>query len=71
MTLDEVEGGIITRFEILEQPNEHGQAEAALAHHQAGRNAEAEQLCRQIIAVDPSFAGAWHLLALLAGRSGI
>jgi IS5 family transposase len=29
-----VEGGIITRFEILEQPNEHGQAEAALAHHQ-------------------------------------
>ena len=34
MTLDEVEGGIITRFEILEQPNEHGQAEAALAHHQ-------------------------------------
>jgi len=32
--LDEVEGGIVTRFEILEQPNEHGQAEAALAHHQ-------------------------------------
>src|SRR2546421_2406373 len=34
VTLDEVEGGIITRFEVLEQPNEHGQAEAALAHHQ-------------------------------------
>src|SRR5256714_1985729 len=34
VTLDEVEGGIITRFEILEQPNEHGQAEAALVHHQ-------------------------------------
>src|SRR5438128_2452777 len=34
VTLDEVEGGIITRFEALEQPNEHGQAEAALAHHQ-------------------------------------
>lgn len=34
VTLDEVEGGIVTRFEILEQPNEHGQAEAALAHHQ-------------------------------------
>jgi tetratricopeptide (TPR) repeat protein len=43
---------------------------AALGHHQAGRSAEAEQLCRQIIAVAPSFAGAWHLLALLAGRSG-
>jgi transposase, IS5 family len=34
VTLDEVEGGIITRFEVLEQPNEHGQAEEALAHHQ-------------------------------------
>jgi hypothetical protein len=34
MTLDEVEGGIVTRFEVLERPNEHGQAEAALAHHQ-------------------------------------
>ena len=34
VTLDEVEGGIVTRFEVLEQPSEHGQAEAALAHHQ-------------------------------------
>jgi transposase, IS5 family len=34
VTLDEVEGGIVTRFEILEQPSEHGQAEAALEHHQ-------------------------------------
>src|SRR6266700_7674119 len=34
VTLDEEEGGIVTRFEVLEQPNEHGQAEAALAHHQ-------------------------------------
>jgi len=33
VTLDEVEGGIITRFEVLEQPNEHGQAEGALKHH--------------------------------------
>jgi transposase, IS5 family len=32
--LDEVEGGFVTRFEILEQPTEHGQAEQALAHHQ-------------------------------------
>jgi len=32
--LDEVEGGLVTRFEILEQPHEHGQAEEALAHHQ-------------------------------------
>ena len=30
--LDEVEGGIVTRFQILEHPTEHGQA---VAHHQA------------------------------------
>ena len=32
--LDEVEGGIVTRYAILEQPNEHGQAVQAVAHHQ-------------------------------------
>src|SRR6266851_3058329 len=31
--LDEVEGGIVTRFQILEHPTEHGQAVAAVAHH--------------------------------------
>jgi IS5 family transposase len=33
--LDEVEGGIVTRFEILEHPNEHGQAVEAVVHHRA------------------------------------
>jgi IS5 family transposase len=33
--LDEVEGGIVTRYQILEHPNEHGQAVEAVAHHQA------------------------------------
>src|SRR5713226_4530560 len=33
--LDEVEGGIVTRFQILEHPNEHGQAVEAVAHHVA------------------------------------
>ncbi len=33
--LDEVEGGIITRYEILEHPNEHGQAIEAVQHHVA------------------------------------
>ena len=28
-----VEGGIVTRYEILEHPNEHGQAVEAVAHH--------------------------------------
>src|SRR5712691_421692 len=31
--LDEIEGGIVTRYEILEHPNEHGQAVEAVAHH--------------------------------------
>ena len=31
--LDEVEGGIVTRYRILEQPNEHGQAVEAVRHH--------------------------------------
>src|SRR6266487_6699965 len=33
--LDEVEGGIVTRYEILQHPNEHGQAIEAVQHHQA------------------------------------
>jgi len=32
--LDEVEGGIITRYEILSHPDEHGQGLQALSHHQ-------------------------------------
>jgi transposase, IS5 family len=31
--LDEVEGGIVTRYQILEHPNEHGQAIEAVQHH--------------------------------------
>ncbi len=32
--LDEVDGGIVTRYQILEHPNEHGQAVEAVTHHQ-------------------------------------
>lgn len=32
--LDEVEGGIVTRYEILEHPTEHGEAIKAVAHQQ-------------------------------------
>src|SRR5260221_9145104 len=32
--LDEVDGGIVTRYQILEHPNEHWQAVEAVAHHQ-------------------------------------
>jgi len=31
--LDETEGGIVTRYQILEHPTEHGQAVEAVAHH--------------------------------------
>src|SRR6266704_5242382 len=31
--LDEVEGGIVTRYQMLEHPTEHGQAVEAVAHH--------------------------------------
>ena len=34
VVLDEVEGGIVTRYEILEHPEEHGQATHAVRHHQ-------------------------------------
>jgi IS5 family transposase len=32
--LDEVDGGIVTRYQILQHPNEHGQAIDAVQHHQ-------------------------------------
>ena len=32
--LDEIEGGMVTRYQILEHPTEHGQAIDAVAHHQ-------------------------------------
>ena len=35
VVLDEVEGGIVTRYQVLEHPTEHGQAVEAVAHHQA------------------------------------
>jgi IS5 family transposase len=34
VALDEVEGGLVTRYQILEHPEEHGQAIEAVAHHQ-------------------------------------
>jgi transposase, IS5 family len=33
VVLDEVDGGIVTRYQILEHPTEHGQAKDAVAHH--------------------------------------
>jgi predicted O-linked N-acetylglucosamine transferase (SPINDLY family) len=42
----------------------------AIAHHQAGRLAEAEALYRQILAVQPNHADAWNLLGVIAQQAG-
>jgi tetratricopeptide (TPR) repeat protein len=42
----------------------------AIQHHQAGRLQAAEQLYRQILAVEPRFADAWHLLGVIAHQVG-
>lgn len=42
----------------------------AMAHYQAARLPEAERLCRNILAADPHHADSFHLLGLIARRSG-
>ena len=44
--------------------------ELAIQHHQAGRLEAAEQIYRQILALQPDHAGAWHLLGLVAYQAG-
>jgi tetratricopeptide (TPR) repeat protein len=44
--------------------------QAAIAHHQAGRLAQAEALYRQVLAQQPSHVQALHLLGTLAGQMG-
>lgn len=44
--------------------------QTALAHHQAGRLAEAEAMYRQILASQPQHADTLHLLGVLAAGSG-
>ena len=42
----------------------------AIQHHQAGRLQPAEQIYRQILAVEPNHADAWHLLGVIARQVG-
>src|SRR5262245_51056888 len=41
----------------------------AVGHHHAGRLQEAEEIYRQILNVEPSHAGAWHLLGVIAHQA--
>jgi tetratricopeptide (TPR) repeat protein len=51
-------------------PSVAGSLGIALAHQRAGRPAEAERVCRQILAVDPGQAQALHLLGLIEHQLG-
>ncbi len=42
----------------------------AVAHQQAGKLQQAEQICRQVLAVVPRNAPAWHLLGVMAYQVG-
>ncbi len=44
--------------------------EAGVAHHQAGRLAEAETVYREVLVQQPDHADALHLLGMLAGQVG-
>ena len=44
--------------------------EIAIGYYQAGRLHEAEQICRQILVAQPTFADAWHLLGVIVHLLG-
>ena len=42
----------------------------AIQHHQGGQLQTAEQIYRQVLAVEPNQADAWHLLGVLGAQTG-
>src|SRR5579875_1395691 len=44
--------------------------DTAWRHYRAGQWPQAEHLCRQVIQADAGQAGAFHLLGLIAARTG-
>jgi tetratricopeptide (TPR) repeat protein len=55
---------------MSDQSNLQQLFDAALAHHQAGRLAQAEPVYRQVLAVNPNQPEALHLLGLLYHQAG-
>jgi Tfp pilus assembly protein PilF len=53
-----------------QSPSPPGLFDEGLAHHQAGRLAEAEAIYRRILAADGRHADAWHLLGVIAFTCG-
>jgi tetratricopeptide (TPR) repeat protein len=47
-----------------------GWLSGALAYQRAGRTAEAERICRQILSIDPGHAQTLHLLGLIEHQAG-
>lgn len=43
---------------------------AAVRHYETGRLAEAQQICRQVLALDPNHVDAWQLIGIVALQSG-
>ena len=54
----------------MAHPPHRDALDTALAHHAAGRLAEAEAICRGIVGAQPDHADALHLLGMLAYESG-
>ncbi|MGO9438622.1 MAG: tetratricopeptide repeat protein [Terracidiphilus sp.] len=57
---------------LSQQPSSatHDLVSEALRHHQAGQFAEAEQIYRQVLAVEPDHPDALHLLGMVAYQTG-
>ncbi|MEN6628025.1 MAG: tetratricopeptide repeat protein [Sulfuricella sp.] len=56
--------------EFMNDSNHALALQSALEHHQAGRLAQAEEIYRQILQVDPDHPDALHLLGMLAHQIG-
>ena len=64
---------IVTQsFQCHNEPygNDFRSLAIAVGHHQAGRLQAAEQIYRQVLAVEPDQPEAWHLLGVIAGQVG-